>query len=544
MKTRNKLGFKDFCTIIPAIKKNAVIPDQLVKKLNGETLIQRAINISKKISNDEDIFVITDSQEISLIAERNNLNCHFEPNLNINTTSILRGLSFLFDDLSKRYNYFLLNRANAPLVDSTIINDAIHYFQENSEDLIVSVKKDTRRVFETNNGDLKSLFIDGKSSFYEEVNAFQISKFNSLKSQKTKTLPFILPSDIAIEIDGYQSWWICEKLLKRKKIVFNVIGSNTIGMGHIFRSLSLAHEIIDHEVIFVCNEKHEIVVDEIASADYKVVSCKQVDIIDSIIRLEPDLVVNDILNSEKKDILKLKKHNIKVVNFEDIGEGSQYTDLTINELYDDPVLDGSNYLWGHNFFFLRDEFSDAKPHDILEPIDSILITFGGTDQNNLSKHVLELVLPMCIEHNIKVFIVCGSGYRHKKDLGIFIQNQEYKKIQFTFSSGVISKIMEKTQLAISSNGRTVYELADMNIPSIIISHHEREGTHKFASFERGFINPGVYKGRETNKRIHESFEKLICDENYRKKLFLNIKKYNFRGNKIKVLNKILSLIES
>ena len=38
---------KDFCVIIPAFKKNAIIPDQLVKSLLGETLIQRAINLSK-----------------------------------------------------------------------------------------------------------------------------------------------------------------------------------------------------------------------------------------------------------------------------------------------------------------------------------------------------------------------------------------------------------------------------------------------------------------------------------------------------------------
>ena len=30
--------------VIPAIKKSAVIPDQLIKKLDGITLIQRAIN--------------------------------------------------------------------------------------------------------------------------------------------------------------------------------------------------------------------------------------------------------------------------------------------------------------------------------------------------------------------------------------------------------------------------------------------------------------------------------------------------------------------
>ena len=535
---------KEFCIIIPAIKKNAVIPDQLVKKLNGETLIQRAINVSKDIISNENIYIITDSQEISLIAERNSINCHHDSNLNVSSSYILKSLDFIFDKLSERYSFFFLHRANAPLVNSKIIKDAINYFKKNDDKLVVSVKKEKRRVFKTDNGDLNSLFIDEKSSYYEEVNAFQISKFISLKSIHTITLPYILKPEIAIEIDGYQSWWICEKILKRKKIVFNVIGSIEVGMGHIYRALSIAHEITDHEVIFVCDEKHEIVVEKIASTDYKVTSCKKSDITDFIISQEPDLVINDILNSQKVDILKFKDRDIRVVNFEDIGSGSQYTDLTINELYESPILDGSNYLWGNDYFFLRDEFSDAKPHSILESINSVLITFGGTDQNNLSKHVLELIIPVCKDSGIKIYVVCGPGYSHKVELESFIQSQDYKDIEFTYSSGVISKIMEKTQLAISSNGRTVYELADMNIPSIIISHHKREDTHKFATLNRGFIYLGVYKGAETNESLKENFLKLIENDSFRKSLFKNITKYSFRDNKSKVLNKILSLIEN
>ncbi len=53
--------------VIPAIKKNAVIPDQLVRKLNGVTLFQRAINTALDITNK--ILVVTDSEEISLICD-------------------------------------------------------------------------------------------------------------------------------------------------------------------------------------------------------------------------------------------------------------------------------------------------------------------------------------------------------------------------------------------------------------------------------------------------------------------------------------------
>ena len=55
---------KERCIVIPAVKKNAVIPDQLVKKLAGVTLMERAIHTARAVAPGEDIVVLTDSQEI------------------------------------------------------------------------------------------------------------------------------------------------------------------------------------------------------------------------------------------------------------------------------------------------------------------------------------------------------------------------------------------------------------------------------------------------------------------------------------------------
>ena len=38
---------KERCIIIPALKKNAVIPDQLVKRLAGVTLMERALHTAR-----------------------------------------------------------------------------------------------------------------------------------------------------------------------------------------------------------------------------------------------------------------------------------------------------------------------------------------------------------------------------------------------------------------------------------------------------------------------------------------------------------------
>ena len=520
---------KDALLIIPAIKKNAVIPDQLIKKLNGITLIQRAIDIAKEITNN--ILIITDSQEISLIAKRNSVEFYRDSKLTLNSDNILKEIRKIIKN--KPYENIILYRANTPLIDSEVLRAAYKKFLKDTKYILTSVKKLDKQLLKVEEDSL----IKVKNSYFKELKAFYIFKSKCLNA---KFKPFIIDEEKSIEIENYQDWWICEKILQRKRIIFNVIGSQEIGMGHIYHSLALAHEITDHEIIFVCDAKYEIAVEKIASMDYRVVSTKSV--INTILGIKPDLVINDILDTNLTYIKSLKENSIKVVNFEDLGDGSIEADLVINELYDEPQRKGENFLWGHEYLALRDEFEDAVPHKFEEMVDSVLITFGGTDHNNLTLLTLKSIINIAQDNHIKIYIVCGSGYLFKNELEEYLINHKYENIELTFAVGVISQIMEKTQIAFSSNGRTVYELADMNIPSVIISHHERENTHCFTRLENGFVNLGVYNKSKTAKLIENSCQKIIFDSDYRKLLFLNIQKFTFRKNKQKVVQKILELI--
>lgn len=518
--------------VIPAIKKSAVIPDQLIKKLDGITLIQRAINTALEITTNQNILVVTDSEEIALICERNGVCFYKNRKLKFTSENILDSISEIVKDRDQQN--ILLYRANTPLVGSELLAEAYTQYLKESQYIFTSVKSEQRKLLRVENELLEKV---NDKKYFEELKAFHI--FNKNYVQKKQFRPFIIDTEKSIEIESYQDWWVCEKVLQRKKIMFNVIGSIEIGMGHIYHSLALAHEITDHEVIFVCEEQYKIAVDKIASMDYKVISTT--DVLNTIQKLKPNMVINDMLNTDENYIKKLKEHNIKVVNFEDLGSGSKYADLVFNELYDEAQLDGENYLWGYKYLALRDEFYEAKPHEMVEDISEILIAFGGTDQNNLTIITLKAIAQKCYKLNIKINIVCGGAYKFKEELENYLRSLEYKNISLTYASGVISKIMEKTCLAISSNGRTVYELADMNIPSIIISHHEREATHSFASLDKGFINLGVID-ENISTRIKEKFEKLVDDRDYRELLFMNIKKYSFRENKAKVVKKILELL--
>jgi len=253
-------------------------------------------------------------------------------------------------------------------------------------------------------------------------------------------------------------------------------------------------------------------------------------------------VVNDILDTDADYIRRLREHGIRVVNFEDMGSGAAETDLTINDLFDEPLFDGGNILWGNRWFFVRDEFVDAKPHRFKKRVSRILITFGGTDPGDYTRKILHAVLPYCAKQAIAIDVVTGQGYGHIEELEQEIANIETPEVSYTNATGVISNIMERAEVAISSNGRTVYELAHMNIPAIVLSQNDREKTHCFACEKNGFIHLGIYKGEESDQAVCDALRRLVEEQDYRRRFFSRLQHSDFARNKSKVVQRILSLL--
>ncbi len=531
--------------LIPALKKSVAFQDDLVKKLFGISLVQRSINRALLlVENLSNIHLLTDSDEIALIGSRNGVKVFCNQTLTWTDQFESKNLSHYLQLLADRNMFTLIISPYAPLVETQTIGDALNALIKSEMDILKPVKLVNRRIFDHNGkSKLQVLFDDQKEIHRIESKAFTLTKSKTFqnKTDQNQSVFFWPVQNELFEIESYQDWWVCEKLLQRKRIIFRIIGNKKVGTGHIYRALSIAHEITDHEILFVTDYDNSEVVNKLAGYDYWLASYHKDNIVDAILDLKPDLVINDILSTMVKDVVPLKKNDIKVVNFEDVGSGAKYADLTINELYEKPFLKGENFLWGCKYFFVRDEFNSAKQHRFKKKVDTILLTFGGTDQNNLTAKIFHLIKDICFKNEIVIHIVTGAGYDNYNELKSEVESQN--NVTLTRGTGVISSIMEKAQIAIVSNGRTVYELSHMNIPSIVISQHKREETHNFACKANGFIPLGEFKEGHTESLLIDSFEKLAFDSKFRKKLFERAKQHNFSPNKKRVINKLISLFE-
>lgn len=535
------------CIVIPAIKKNAVIPDQLVKSLAGVTLIQRALDVARGVVPAQDVIVVTDSQEIALICERNGVRFHYNAALRFTSLDIIAEMRTTLEELGNEYGHIIVYRASCPLLTWVDISDAYQHFRTTEADCLITVKSVRHRIWEMHSGKLDGFQIgdeekkgDDESELVVESKALIILKMEALRGRNIRrTVPYFL-NDRAVEINGYQDWWICERLLTRRHVVFVVAGYPAIGMGHVFRSLMLAHEIAHHKVSFLCTRESELAASSITARDYRTTMQKGV-LWSDVLALKPDLVINDMLDTDHEYMEHLKGAGIPVVNFEDEGIGSGLADLVINALYENTDAP-SRFLYGHRYFCLRDEFLQATPNVFRQDPACILITFGGTDMPDFTRQTLDVIEPFCREQGIAIRIVTGPGYAHREALAAHVETLGNPLLRFEFATNIMSRMMEGVDLAICSAGRTVYELAHMRIPGVVLAQHEREARHTFARARNGFVYMGVMREFKS-RRLDKVFRQLMLEPERRQRLHQRQSHIDFHQNKAQVVAGILRLLE-
>ncbi|NIV40336.1 MAG: hypothetical protein GWN58_66315 [Anaerolineae bacterium] len=158
--------------------------------------------------------------------------------------------------------------------------------------------------------------------------------------------------------------------------------------------------------------------------------------------------------------------------------------------------------------------------------------------------MVDAIAPICRDRRILMDIVVGPGFPWEQSVRDTLLEWGNERWYFTRETGMMAQIMSRCQLAFVSNGRTVYELAHMHVPAVVVSHSERENTHDFARDENGFYNLGVYEQGETKYRVREAFELLLFDDvGTRWALWEAMRRFDLSGNKARVARRILEVVD-
>tara|TARA_B100000925_G_C22010200_1_gene475877 strand:- start:1301 stop:2938 length:1638 start_codon:yes stop_codon:yes gene_type:complete len=499
--------------VIPARGGSKGIPRKNIRPLNGKPLIYYSIKSSLGVEN-ADVIVSTDDDEIALISElfgataikRNS--CLSEDHVTIDPV-ILDAMHKAEKNFNKTYSSIVTIQPTSPLISTLDIQKAIEKYTLSNAQTLISAVKDNHLAWKR---DKTSKFVPDYDerlnrqqlpSRYKETGGIVICGRDFLNENQTRIGEDIhiyeLPKNKAIDIDNFEDMYVCESVLNRKKIVFNIIGYDGIGLGHVYRSLLLAQELVSFDIIFAIEKRSQKAYEIVKKSNYKIIRTDNKHSFDEIIRINPDVLINDILDTKKEVILELISNNIKVINFEDMGSGAGHANIVINALYPHQKQKRNHYI-GERYFCLRDEFIYSNKNE--SALKKIFISFGGIDESNLTFKTLHHLNSFIEANNYQVDIVAGPGYPFIEDLKSYIHKLKNPSINFTSHTKQISKHMSRAEFAITSGGRTVLELASMEVPTIVICQNERELTHTFASDHNGIINLGLGKNLEKSDLLN------------------------------------------
>ena len=529
--------------IIPARGGSKGIIRKNLRFFNDRPLIYYAIQNALKSEKIEDVVVTTDSDEIIKYCNKFSVKIRKRPDHlgqdDVTLDPVIYDALVWFEDEHYRVDNVITLQPTSPLLTVETLNKAISEFEKSDLDTLISVEEDVYLGWKEENGNLvkdyeKRLNRQWLSKRYKETGAFLICRRNIINENSRigpKIGVYKIPKVEAIDIDSEIDWYIAEKMDQRLKFLFVTSANDKIGTGHIYRCISLANHFIGHErdfIIFNTFEKGKKLLEE---NNYSYIEVEDVNRIEQYLD-EYEIIINDFLDTSV-DYMNILKDKF-VINFEDLGEGADKANLVFNALYESSYPK-ENRRFGWRYVVLDDKILIKTPNNFNEQVKEVLVTFGGVDQNNLTLKSLKVLENF---NDIKVKIIIGPGYRYKTELDKFF---ETSTLNYTLLSEVkdMGKEMENIDLAITSNGRTVYELASMNIPTISISQNDRETMHLFSRYSKGVSYLGI-SCNVSDEQLYLTIKELIENRDKRYKMYKSLSEINLRKGVKTVKNEIIN----
>lgn len=293
----------------------------------------------------------------------------------------------------------------------------------------------------------------------------------------------------------------------KKKILFRVDASSSIGTGHIMRDLVLASQYDEEfEIIFATQLLEGNLNSKILESGYAVenLSSNSVEELDSLIkRLQIEMLVIDHYEIDCEFEKKLKSLNPKltILSFDDTYE-KHYCDILLNhnisaqkDRYKGLVPSYCELRCGEEYTLLREEFIEQKEKK------NVFVAMGGSDHSNINTKVLSVLKTF---EQLEIHIITTSANKNLEALQEFVEKED--SIELYLNSQKVAKLMRESDFAIVTPSVTLNEVVYMEVPFIAIKTAEnQEDMYKYL-IKKGYL--ALQKFDE--KILHHKVKELLC----------------------------------
>lgn len=289
------------------------------------------------------------------------------------------------------------------------------------------------------------------------------------------------------------------------KVLFKTKGGHKEGMGDVTSSLALAEEFRNkgHKAFFLVNNNGN-VISLISQAGFEYHIAESMAELNALIEDKKfDIAILNQLNTPEHEALLFKKHSYLLATIEDNGISAKSADLRFNVLY---PIEGA--VTDFKYIPLAPVYQGKHKNErqIKEKVENILVTQGGSDTYGFIPKIITALY--AVPEGISINVVLGPNFSHDMELDAVLDKSPRR---YNLIRGVsdLSGLMLQADLAISAGGNTLFELACLGVPAIVICAEFFEVETADRLQKEGFgINLGFGK-YVAEKEIYKAISLLI-----------------------------------
>ena len=297
------------------------------------------------------------------------------------------------------------------------------------------------------------------------------------------------------------------------KVVFRTRGNHKQGMGDVMGSLAIADAYRDSNtrdtITFIVDNDNE-AIDAVLAKSYELEIANDVlQEIGYVREIKPNVIIINMLRNDAEKLKSIKESTRLLVTIDDPGDAARWADIRINPLYynDDAITDPA-------YVALRKEFISANRTSkfIKEKVEIILVTQGGADTYGFIPKIIGALSDIGKDCHINVII--GPAFKHHRELKEAIDKSK-RDFNIIHNATNMCELMQQSDMAITAGGNTMFELACIGVPAIVICGEEFEEETADRVEKYGIVENLGFGARVCPAEIRQRISLLMEDSSRR-----------------------------
>jgi spore coat polysaccharide biosynthesis predicted glycosyltransferase SpsG len=523
--------------VVPARGGTDRVPYLNVKRLGDRPLLAHTLEAAKQARSIDRIVVSTDDAYVAEVARACGAEVPFlrPSELAADIPSLKPVIVHAVHQVEaggERADIVVVLQATTPFREGVVIDEAVDHLVAGGFDTVVSVGEERALTWKAEGERLVPLFAregrrEEQDPIFREngaVVAMRRAVLDAPSRFGEKVGYLVLDKRSGFTVHDLEDFWMAERLLRQPRVLFRVDGSGRLGMGHVYRSLAVAdalRRISRAEITFLMSADHTEGL--VAASRYgypvRVVGGGRLeDYLEHVRDFAPTVLIND-LPAVPADYLRALSHlgapTINLVDtLGDLESTEQYAHVIVSVVGEDGETPESFY-GGPAYAILREHFA-GREKELREEPRLVLLTFGGSDPQGLTLKAARAL--QALPPGIEVVAVAGPAFSYRRDFEALQPTLARRVPLINEAGGHIAELMLEADVAVGSGGMSVYEIAALGTPGVILGQNARE-ERRMREFARHGTVEYLGLGSEVEEaEILRAVEALLFDPERRREM--------------------------